>query len=302
MILKLKFNFIFKINNIFSGVFMSVRTRFAAIFALAALLAAFPSRSPGQENYFVTYSHQMEEPGNLEIATRSVSGFPKGANSFLGSALELEYGVKAWWTTELYLDGQTTSNESTLFTGYRIENRFRPLLREHWINPVLYFEFENINSADKSMLEVVGHDGRADFLERNDRSEKKREAEVKLILSSNFRGWNISENLIAEKNLKAEPWEFGYAVGVSRPLSLVASANACRFCRENFLLGAELYGGLGDRYSFGLHDTSHYLAPTATFHMPNGPVFKVSPGFGLNSNSHGVLLRVGVAYEIDQIF
>ena len=36
--------------------------------------------------------------------------------------------------------------------------------------------------------------------------------------------------------------------------------------------------------------------------MPNGPVFKVSPGFGLNSNSHGALLRVGVAYEIDQIF
>ena len=197
---------------------MFARIRFLALLALGTLLAACPSRSRAQENYFVTYSHQMEEPGNLEIATRSVSGFPKGGNSFLGSALELEYGVKAWWTSELYLDGQSTANESTVFTGFRIENRFRPLLREHWINPVLYVEFENINGADKSMLEVVGHDGRSDFLERNDRSEKKREAEVKLILSSNFKGWNISENLIVEKNLKAEPWEFGYAVGVSRPL------------------------------------------------------------------------------------
>ena len=271
------------------------------LLALAALLLV-PSPLRSQETYFVTYSHQMEEPGNLELATRSVSGFPDSGHSFIGSVIEFEYGVKAWWTSELYLDGQSTSRESTLFTGFRLENRFRPLLREHWINPVLYFEFENINSADKSMLEVVGHDGRADFLERNDRSEKKREAELKLILSSNVKGWNISENLIAEKNLKAEPWEFGYAIGVSRPLSLLASPNACRFCRENFSVGAELYGGLGDRYSFGLHDTSHYLAPVVNFRMPNGPVFKASPGIGLNSNSHGIALRFGVAYEFDQIF
>lgn len=272
-----------------------------ATLALLALFTGIPRALHGQETYFVTYSHQMEEPGNLELATRNVSGFPHGGNSFMGSVVELEYGVKAWWTSEVYLDGQSTSGESSLFTGFRFENRFRPLLREHWINPVLYFEFENINSADKSLLEVVGHDGRADFLSRNDRSEKKREAEFKLILSSNFKGWNVSENIIAEKNLKAEPWEFGYALGVSRPLSLVASPNSCRLCRENMVLGAELYGGLGDRYSFGLHDTSHYLAPVASLRIPNGPTFKISPGFGLNSNSHGMLLRFGVSYEIDQI-
>ena len=162
---------------------MLLRTHFAFLAVIALFLLA-PSAARSQETYFVTYSHQMEEPGNLELATRSVSGFPDGGHSFIGSVMELEYGVKAWWTSELYLDGQSTSHESTLFTGFRLENRFRPLLREHWINPVLYFEFENINSADKSMLEVVGHDGRADFLERNDRSEKKREAEMKLILSS----------------------------------------------------------------------------------------------------------------------
>ena len=37
-------------------------------------------------------------------------------------------------------------------------------VQEHWINPVLYAEFENINSADKALLEVVGHDGIDDFL------------------------------------------------------------------------------------------------------------------------------------------
>jgi len=91
-------------------------------------------------------------------------------------------------------------------------------------------------------------------------------------------------------------------VAVSRPLSLAASARECRICRENFALGAELYGGLGDRYSFGLHDTSHYLAPTMAWRLPSGPTFSISPAAGLNSNSHGFLLRFGVAYEINHAF
>ena len=55
----------------------------------------------------------------------------------MGSDVEFEYGVNAWWTTEFYLDGQATQNQSTIFTGFRWENRFRPWMGEHWINPVL---------------------------------------------------------------------------------------------------------------------------------------------------------------------
>src|SRR6266849_772698 len=123
-----------------------------------------------------------------------------------------------------------------------------------------------------------------------------------LILSSNVKGWNIAENFIGEKNLAGDPWEFGYAVAASRPLSLAASATNCAFCRENFALGAELYGGLGDRYSFGFSNTSHYLAPTVAFKMPNGPTLSFSPAAGLNHNSNGVLLRFGASYEIPQLF
>ena len=272
----------------------------ALVLVTAAILGT-TGTAHAQETYFVTYSHQMEEPGNLEIANKSVAGRPGGANAFLAHALEFEYGVKAWWTSELYLDSQTTWSESSVFTGFRLENRFRPLMHEHWINPVLYVEFEDINSADKSLLEVVGHDGREDFLGRNDRSEREREAELKLILSSNFKGWNLSENIIAEKNLANEPWEFGYAVGVNRPLALAASATRCMLCRENFVVGAEVYGGLGDRYSFGLNRTSHYLAPVVSWEIPNGPTLKISPGFGLNEYSHGFLFRFGVSYEIQQL-
>jgi hypothetical protein len=259
-------------------------------------------RLQAQENYFITYSQELEEPGNLEIAVQSVAGSPKGGDPFVATALELEYGVKTWWTTELYLDGQTTAGESTVFTGFRLENRIRPLLREHRINPVLYLEFEDINGADKTLLEVVGHDTRADFLTRNDRREKKREAELKLILSSNFKGWNVSENLIGEKNLAHRPWEFGYAVGASRALALAASAKSCRLCRENFAWGAELYGGLGECHSLGLADTSHYLGPVVTWNIPRGPTLRLSPNFGLNRNSNRFLFRFMLSYEIEQFF
>src|SRR5437667_10445914 len=113
----------------------------------------FPPRSQaGEGPFFITYTHQLEEPGNLEIATKNVTGKPGTGNRFVGATTEFEYGVKGWWTSELYLDGQSTAGESTLFTGYRWENRFRLLQREHWINPVLYVEIKNINDADKALL------------------------------------------------------------------------------------------------------------------------------------------------------
>jgi hypothetical protein len=147
---------------------------------------------------------------------------------------------------------------------------------------------------------VVGHDTKEDLVGRNSRAEKEREAELKLILSSNFKGWNVSENFIAEKNLGPSSWEFGYAVGTSRPLALKVSPRACNFCRENFALGAEMYGGLGERHSFGLSETSHYLGPIVTWDIPAGPSIRMSPNFGLNRNSSGFLFRFMLSYEIDQ--
>jgi hypothetical protein len=259
----------------------------------------------GQERpYFVTYSAEMEEPGNLEIATKSAVGKPQLGNRFLGTSVEFEYGAKAWWTMEFYLDGASVAQDSTIFTGFRWENRFRLLAREHRINPVLYVEFENINGANKSLLEVVGHDGAADLVSRNAaaRQEKARELELKLILDSNFKGWNLSENIIAEKNLNNNPWEFGYAVAASRPLKLAASPGKCTFCAQRFAAGAEMYGGLGDRYTLGLHDTSHYLGPALNWTLPAGLTLSFSPQFGLNNNSIPCLYRFGVSYEISQVF
>jgi len=258
--------------------------------------AAHSQESP----YIVTYDHHLEEPGSLEIEYFSTFGTQTPGNDFHAFWIEFEYGLKAWWTTEFYLDAQTTFHDSTVFTGFRWENRIRPLRTEHFINPVFYIEYENLTEADKTIKEVEGHDVAADFAPPNSelRATWEHELEFKLILSKDFRGFNIALNPIASKVLlPSEPWEFGYALGISRPLALKASTRRCTLCAENFIVGAEMYGGLGDIESLGLHETSHYLAPVVAWNLPSSWTIRFSPGFGLNGNSHGFLLRWGVSRE-----
>ena len=256
-----------------------------------------------EKPYFVTYSHDLEEPGNLDVETKTALARPDDSTRYGASALELEYGVSAWWTSELYLDGQATAGDSTVFTGFRVENRIRPLMRDHLVNPVLYVEFEDISGADKTMLEVVGHDGQSDLATPNGdaRREHKHEGELKLILSSNVRDWNISENFIGEKNLGHAPWEFGYAVGVARPLRGAAGGHECMFFADKFIAGAEAYGGLGDTAALTIQDTSHYIAPLLGWQLPKGMRVSFSPGFGLTSTSLARVYRFGVACEFSQI-
>ena len=274
---------------------------FVPVFLLSLAVVSFPTVATAQENpYFVAYDHYLEEPGNLEIEYFSAFGTERGGNDFHSYWTEFEYGATAWWTTEFYLDGQTTFGESTVFTGLRWENRFRPLQREHFINPILYVEYEHKSAADKILKEVEGHDVEADFLNPNAvaRRDMSNEVELKLILSGTHKGWNFTENTLAAKNLSNSPWEFGYALGASRPLSLEASAKPCSFCRQNFIAGVEMYGGLGDRQHFGLGDTSHYLAPVLGWNLPSGWTLRVSAGFGLNDTSHQFLLRWGLSREM----
>jgi len=266
---------------------------------LLSLLLVTPLRAQ-ESPYIVTYDHFLEEPGSLEVEYFSTFGTQHGGNDFHAFWTEFEYGVKAWWTTELYFDGQTTFQQSTLFTGFRWENRFRLLEREHWVNPVLYVEYEQTTGADKILKEVEGHDVASDYAVPNSIANREldHEIEFKLLLSRQLRGWNIALNPLVTKNLSpSEPWEFGYALGASRPLALRASARRCNFCPENIVVGVEMYGGLGDARSPGLHQTSHYLAPVSAWNLPSGWTLRLSPGFGLNDTSHGFLLRWGVSRE-----
>lgn len=256
--------------------------------------------SAQESPYIVTYDHYLEEPGSLEVEYFSTFGTQRGGNDFHSYWTEFEYGLKGWWTTEFYIDGQSTFGDSTIFTGFRWENRFRLLQREHLVNPVLYMEYEQITEADKIIKEVEGHDIESNHAVRNAiaRQTLDHELELKLLLSSTFKGWNVAVNPLATRNLlPINPWEFGYAMGASRPLGLKASPDECNFCKENFIAGIEIYGGLGDTESFGLHETSHYVAPAIAWNLPSGWTFRLSPGLGLNDNSHRLLLRWGLSRE-----
>src|SRR5258708_8507457 len=97
MILKLKFNFNFNIKFIWRGVSMFNHLRKAILLAGLACCAV---AARAQENYFITYTHQMEEPGNLEVAIRTVNGFPRDGHAFTGSAVGLQYGAQAWGASQ----------------------------------------------------------------------------------------------------------------------------------------------------------------------------------------------------------
>lgn len=260
---------------------------------IVAVLVAIPHQPMlAQQNpYFVTYDHRMEEHQNLELSTQSTVGIPKhGLPGYLGQLFEVEYGVTQRWSSALYLEGASQRRDSTVFTGIRLENRFKVLDGEHRINPVLYFEYENINEASRIQKEVLGHAEPSGESLKDLRHETAREIEAKLILSSDIKSWNIAGNFIVEKNLtEDEGFEFGYSLGVFHPLS----------SKSSFSVGTELYGGLGSTRQFGLKDTAHYIAPLLVWNFARNQAVKVSPGFGLTPNSDRMLLRFGYTYELN---
>ena len=273
------------------------------VFAVLTLLPLpLHSQEKLPEPYFIAYSHYVEEVDTLDIQVDSVRGEAQGIDTFVATATQFEYGVRKWWTSELYLDTQTTQHQGSSFTGFRIENRFRIWEEPHKVNPVLYVEYEHITAADKTLKEIVGFDGRRDLQVPNNiaRHELENALETKLILSSEIGQWNLAGNFIGEKNLNGHPWAFGYTTGLSRPLA-AATGKHCTLCSEKFAAGIELYGGLGEWGRFTLSGTSQYIAPTLLWALPGNMTVRFSPGWGLTDNSVRLLLRVGFTYDIDEI-
>jgi len=263
--------------------------------------AATGSLLAQESRYFVTYNHHLEDSGDLELGVSSTIGVPRsGQRAYFAPYSEFEYGVTRWRTSELYLESQSTSGDSSLFTGWRLENRFRPLAAEHALNPVLYLEYENINEASRIEKEIVGKTPLDNQSNAELSQAHAHELEAKLILSSDVGHWNVAENLIVERNLtKNEGFEFGYAFGVSRPLITHSSQVICRFCRKNFVAGMEFYGGLGSSLSFGLQETAHYAAPVVSWRVSDHSWIQFSAAAGLTRNSNPLLLRVGYRYEVE---
>jgi hypothetical protein len=271
-----------------------------SILVTVSLLLGTPASRAQEEPYFVADSHHLLEPGDLEFSNSYVSGIMKRGREFTGGEFQLEYRLRKWWVTEIGLDGQSTLHESTIFTGYSWVNRFRPFPGNHWVNPVLSVGWEDTNAADKTIAEIEGHGEEANYSMPNDQARKirEREIETKLILSRDHKGCNLTGNVLAAKELGAVPWQFGYALGVSRPLSTKDADEPCNFCLRRVSPGIEFYGGLGDAHHFGLHDTSHYAGPAIAWELSNGVAFKASANFGLTPDSQRTLIHFAVVYGI----
>jgi hypothetical protein len=271
-----------------------------AQFLTGCLIAVSTFAAAQDTPYFVTYDHYLEDAGTLEIGISSTIGVPRSAQKgFFAPYAELEYGVKNWWTSALYFEGQSTVGDSAVFTGWRFENRFLPIGGHHRINPVLYLEYENINEASRIEKEIVGLAPIGSEPNFELQQVHAHELETKLILSSDFKGWNIAGNFIVERNLSQnEGFEFGYSLAASRTLSEAAAQAKCNLCRQKFAAGLELYGGLGSARLFGFHETAHYAAPAILWKVSSNSSIHISPGIGLTHNSNPLLLRVGYSYEI----
>jgi hypothetical protein len=267
---------------------------------LIGCLLGVPAMHAQESPFFVTYTHHMEEPGNLEIESSSTFGIPRqGQAAYIAPYLELEYGLTPRWTTELYAEGQSSWGDSAVFTGWRWENRYKPLRREHAINPVLYLEYEDLNEASRIQKEVEGGGQDLSSPNRELVREHVHELETKLILSGDYHDWNVAENFIVAKNFsRAEGISFGYAFGVSHPLATLATGEKCRWCKENFIVGGEMYGGLGSTMGFGVRNTAHYVAPVMSWLISDSSSLRFSPAIGLSHESSALLFRFSYVYEI----
>ena len=266
-----------------------------------ALTILFPTGAVfAQERpYFVTYDDQIEKRGELEVELLGTTGKVRDEGTrYIAPWMELEYGVTSWWTAELYLEGATFVGDGSAFTGWRWENRFRPFKGDHPINPVFYIEYESTNEASRIQKEIVGRGPLAFEPINNLAEDHANELEGRLILSSWIGRWNVSENFIVEKNFSEEEGvEFGYSVGVSRPIG-GSGTDGCRVCAGAFVAGVEAYGGLGTTGD-ATGATRQFIAPVLAWHVTSGSSFKVSTAFGLTNTSDRLLLRVGYVLEVN---
>jgi hypothetical protein len=269
------------------------RTCLCALIVLGSTGVALAQERP----YFVTYDDQVEKRGELEVELQTTTATVRDeGRRYIAPWTELEYGVTSWWTAELYLEGASYVGDGSAFTGWRWENRFRPFKGDHPINPVFYVEYESINEASRIQKEIIGRGPLPFEPVRSLAEDHANELEGRLILSSWIGRWNVSENFIVEKNLsESEGVEFGYSVGVSRPVA-GSGTDGCRICLGSLVAGVEAYGGLGTTGDAS-GATRQFIAPVLAWHVTGGSALKVSTGFGLTSTSDRLLLRFAYVIE-----
>lgn len=286
----------------------------AIVFLVVGLWNPSPV-SAGNGPFFVVYDHHPENKGDIEIMMMNDYARAKVGRDNIAQMLEVEYGVTDQWTTEFMIEGQKTLGDTWLYTGWRWENRYRLFKEELPINPMLYVEWENLNGATKYKMEISSNRDLEPVKNEEAKKEKERILESRLILGKDFGPITVAFNWINESDTRNK-WEtaFGYALGIKYEFNptysegpikdhgLHSSHSKKDFSMTQWVIGLEIYGGLGDTKSFGLmpDNQEHYFAPVIQLikHFPN-KMFHIhfSPAIGLTRASDRFVLRTAIGVE-----
>ena len=204
--------------------------------------------------YTFSYGYMTASKGEREIEFYTDYD-EKGTVYNLKNQLEFEYGITEHWMASIYgvFSGSNTKPYGFSQTKFQTRYRFGELGR-YIVDPALYFEYK------------MGVDG-------------TRALEIKEILSKDFGEWNITTNIVLEKELSSsKDWDKGYTLGVSRMLS------------ESTRGGFEAKGSLkGD-------NSELYIGPSFAMIGENLKM-NIAAGLGATTASKSFIFRNIISYE-----
>ncbi|MGI9403329.1 MAG: hypothetical protein ACR2OF_02325, partial [Hyphomicrobium sp.] len=233
----------------------------------------------------------------------------KGEEGYAAQLLEIEHGVTDYWTTALYFEGVKIDGEDYEFGGWRFENRLRLFNYGHFLNPVLYVEYEYLKPAHRYIRAVTG---RTDEGEEEGEEKAEHEIESRLILGHDFSDrFNVAFDWINETNLESGKWEFGYATGLNYTFYEAESGGekhkggrlgSKSWDVKKLTLGLEAYGGLGDSVlglTFDPDKTKQYVGVNLRAELENHIQLGIGGAFGLTGDSENAILRLVAGYEFE---
>ena len=297
----------------------------------------------GNNGYFVTYNSDIEA-GEIEIMFMNDLTAPSkskreedGFGNYFSHMVELEYGISDQLASEFMIEWFEDLKTSKIkYTGFRWEARYRLFKEKVPLNPMIYFEYEDLDPATRYKMEVSGW-VHPPYVEKAEEPDRERILESRLIISDDAGPLNWAFNWINETNTADGITAFGYSLGLMwmnhRSIDISLEMNSsmssqhnhsnkesctcesdmkgckCTHCQGRsrrcpcahagmVKIGIEAYGALGDTKVFRLEPSrqEHYLAPTFMYHINSHWMFHSQLAIGLSRTSDE-LFRLNFGYE-----
>lgn len=275
-----------------------------------------------QEGYFTTYGHEVEK-GEIEFMLMIDHTSPskvdreEGQRNFLSQMPKIGYNPTDQLELELMVESfQEFGTGISKFTGFRFETRYRLFKKEVFLNPTIYFEFEDLDPETRFKMETSGW-MIPPYEEKAEEPKREKILESRFILSQNIGNWNIAFNWINETDTRTGATPFGYSMGAMYKLTPYEASiyscpmhpdvvsdkpGECSKCgmkltgkgdKKNIVastLTFEFLGGLGDNKKMGIIPwrQEHYFQPGIMFHLQSGLMFSTGFAIGLTDASDDI--------------